>query len=336
MKAFPDSDDDTLTATPAGVRSDDRAPAAQRGGPARAAAGGKDPRLTEADPDDDDAAEGDRVGDDLGAWRRHPAQPGAAVVAPARAGRRRILPWLLLALLALAVAAGWYYWNQWRTAQVAVSAATPGAVSGRLPGAAAPGSPAGPAGGRGAVPRIPVVAVPAQVGDVPIVIDALGTVVPTQTAAVKSRVPGLLERLHFREGDLVAQGQLLAEIDPRGLKVQLAQAEGQLARDRAQLENARVDLKRYETLFRQDSIARQQVDTQRALVRQYEGMIKVDESQVDNARLQLSYARVTAPISGRVGLRQVDAGNMVTGAEENGLVVINQVCLLYTSDAADD
>ena len=325
MKAFPDSDDDTLTATPAGVRSDDRAPAAQRGGPARAAAGGKDPRLTEADPDDDDAAEGDRVGDDLGAWRRHPAQPGAAVVAPARAGRRRILPWLLLALLALAVAAGWYYWNQWRTAQVAVSAATPGAVSGRLPGAAAPGSPAGPAGGRGAVPRIPVVAVPAQVGDVPIVIDALGTVVPTQTAAVKSRVPGLLERLHFREGDLVAQGQLLAEIDPRGLKVQLAQAEGQLARDRAQLENARVDLKRYETLFRQDSIARQQVDTQRALVRQYEGMIKVDESQVDNARLQLSYARVTAPISGRVGLRQVDAGNMVTGAEENGLVVINQV-----------
>ena len=118
---------------------------------------------------------------------------------------------------------------------------------------------------------------------------------------------------------------MLAEIDPRGLKVQLAQAEGQLARDRALLENARVDLKRYETLFQQDSIARQQVDTQRALVRQYDGLIQVDQSQVDNARLQLSYARVTAPISGRVGLRQVDAGNMVTGTEVNGLVVITQV-----------
>jgi multidrug efflux system membrane fusion protein len=170
-----------------------------------------------------------------------------------------------------------------------------------------------------------VVAVPAQVGDVPIVIDALGTVVPTQTVAVKSRVAGLLEKVHFKEGDLVKEGQLLAEIDPRELKVQLAQAEGQLARDRAQLENARLDLRRYETLFKQDSIARQQVDTQRALVRQYEGTIQVDESQVANARLQLSYARVIAPISGRVGLRQVDAGNMVTGAEENGLVVITQV-----------
>lgn len=168
-------------------------------------------------------------------------------------------------------------------------------------------------------------AVPAQSGDIPIVLDALGTVTPTQTVAVKTRVAGLLERVLFKEGDLVTEGQLLAEIDPSGLKVQLAQAEGQLARDRALLENARVDLKRYETLFKQDSIARQQVDTQRALVRQYDGLIRIDQSQVDNARLQLGYARVTAPISGRVGLRQVDAGNMVTGTEANGLVVITQV-----------
>jgi multidrug efflux system membrane fusion protein len=169
------------------------------------------------------------------------------------------------------------------------------------------------------------VAVAAELGNLPITLEALGNVVAMQTVAVKSRVAGLLEKVHFREGDRVEAGQLLAEIDPRELQVQLAQAEGQLARNRALLENARVDLRRYETLFKQDSIARQQVDTQRALVRQYEGQIRVDEAQVANARLQLGYARVTAPISGRVGLRQVDPGNMVTGQEPNGLVVITQV-----------
>ena len=236
--------------------------------------------------------------------------------------------WVMLVLLALA-AGGWYYWNHWRTAQVAQTAMSAGAASGRVQGVGAQGPAPGASGARPAGPPAdpgtPVVAVAAQSGDIPIVLDALGTVAPTQTVAVKSRVAGLLERVLFREGDLVKEGQLLAEIDPRGLKVQLAQAEGQLARDRALLENARVDLRRYETLFKQDSIARQQVDTQRALVRQYEGLIRVDESQVDNARLQLSYARVVAPISGRVGLRQVDAGNMVTGTETNGLVVITQV-----------
>ena len=236
--------------------------------------------------------------------------------------------WVMLVLLALA-AGGWYYWNHWRPAQVAKTAMSAGAASGRVQGVGAQGPAPGASGARPAGPPAdpgtPVVAVAAQSGDIPIVLDALGTVAPTQTVAVKSRVAGLLERVLFREGDLVKEGQLLAEIDPRGLKVQLAQAEGQLARDRALLENARVDLRRYETLFKQDSIARQQVDTQRALVRQYEGLIRVDESQVDNARLQLSYARVVAPISGRVGLRQVDAGNMVTGTETNGLVVITQV-----------
>jgi multidrug efflux system membrane fusion protein len=263
---------------------------------------------------------------------QHPRRP--LDQAPAGPGtRRRTLPLLLVLLVLLLAAGGWYYWQYWRPAQAAKTAAATAPAAGRAEGgAAAPGGAAGAPGARAPggragpeAQRTPVVAVAAQAGDMPIVIDALGTVAPTQTVSVKSRVAGLLERVLFKEGDLVKEGQLLAEIDPRGLKVQLAQSQGQLARDRALLENARVDLKRYETLFKQDSIARQQVDTQRALVRQYEGLIQVDESQVDSARLQLGYARVLAPISGRAGLRQVDAGNMVTGTEVNGLVVITQV-----------
>ena len=247
-----------------------------------------------------------------------PGGPGGEAPLPPR--RRAWLP-LAIALVLLAVG-GWYGWKHWQATREAGT--TPPAASGRLPGAASQGTTAAVPGGP-PVPRVPVVAVAAQLGSLPITIEALGNVVATQTVAVKSRVAGLLERVHFTEGDRVEAGQLLAEIDPRELRVQLAQAEGQLARNRALLENARVDLRRYETLFKQDSIARQQVDTQRALVRQYEGQIRVDEAQVANARLQLGYARVTAPISGRVGLRQVDAGNMVTGAEPNGLVVITEV-----------
>ena len=250
-----------------------------------------------------------------------PASPARHDAAPARS---RGVAWALLLLLALAAAGSWYYWYEWRPAQLAQANPASSSASGRIPGTA-PAAPAG-SGARPAGPApTPVVAAAARSSDLPILLDALGTVVPTQTVAVKTRVAGLLERVLFKEGDLVKEGQLLAEIDPSQLKVQLAQAEGQLARDRALLENARVDLQRYEALFKQDSIARQQVDTQRALVRQYDGLIRVDQSQVENARLQLGYARVTAPISGRAGLRQVDAGNMVTGAEPNGLVVITQV-----------
>jgi multidrug efflux system membrane fusion protein len=132
-------------------------------------------------------------------------------------------------------------------------------------------------------------------------------------------------RVLFEEGQLVKEGQLLAEIDPRAFQVQLLQAEGQMARDRALLENARLDLERYRTLFEQDSIAKQQVDTQAALVRQYEGAVKVDQSQIDSARLQLTYARITAPISGRAGLRLVDPGNIVRAGDANGIVVITQL-----------
>jgi multidrug efflux system membrane fusion protein len=130
---------------------------------------------------------------------------------------------------------------------------------------------------------------------------------------------------HFQEGQAVGAGSLLARIDPRPFEVQLTQAQGQLARDQAQLENARVDLQRYRELWEQNSIPRQQLDTQEALVRQYEGAIKVDQGQVEAAKLQLTYTRITAPVAGRAGLRLVDPGNMVRASDAGGLVVIAQM-----------
>jgi multidrug efflux system membrane fusion protein len=179
--------------------------------------------------------------------------------------------------------------------------------------------------GKGFGGPTPVVAVPARTGSINVHIYALGTVTPLRVVTVRSRVDGQLMRVHFREGELVTQGQLLAEIDPRPFNVQLKQAEGQLARDQALLANARLDLERYRTLLAQDSIAKQLVDSQASLVQQYEGVVKTDQSQVDNARLQLTYARVTAPISGRVGLRLVDPGNIVRSGDAGGLVVIAQL-----------
>lgn len=172
---------------------------------------------------------------------------------------------------------------------------------------------------------IPVVAAVVKQGDMRVYLGGLGTVTPRNVVIVKTRVDGQLMRLAFEEGQHVKAGALLAEIDPRPFQVQLAQAEGQMARDQALLQNARIDLERYRTLFAQDSVAKQQLDTQASLVRQYEGAVKADQGQVDNARLQLAYARITAPIDGRVGLRQVDPGNMVRAADANGLVVITQL-----------
>jgi multidrug efflux system membrane fusion protein len=170
----------------------------------------------------------------------------------------------------------------------------------------------------------PVQAAVAKSGDIDVFINALGTVTARNTASIKARVDGQLVRITFREGQIAKEGEVLAEIDPRPFQVQLEQAKGQMLRDQALLTNAKLDLDRYQGLLAKDSIAKQQVDTQEALVRQYEGVVLSDRGQVDNAQLQLDFTHITAPVSGRLGLRQIDAGNMIHGSDANGLVVITQ------------
>jgi membrane fusion protein, multidrug efflux system len=232
-----------------------------------------------------------------------PSQVDAALaVRPRVDGRAR--RWVLLAAVLVIVAAvlGWYFLR----------------TSGNAPATK----------GRGGTdlnaPAVPVVAAPARKGSIDVYIDALGAVIPRNTVVVHTRVDGQLMSVAFREGQLVKQGDLLAQVDPRPFEVQLTQANGQMAHDQALLKNAQIDLERYRTLLKEDSIASQQVDTQEALVRQDQGQVESDQGAIDNAKLQLTYSRIIAPISGRVGLRQVDPGNIVHAADTNGLVTITQ------------
>ncbi|MFZ6045409.1 MdtA/MuxA family multidrug efflux RND transporter periplasmic adaptor subunit [Pseudomonas sp. CR3202] len=209
--------------------------------------------------------------------------------------------WRWLGALPAAVAAGLWWWSG--------SAAQPAAAPAR----------------QGAELAVPVATTEAHSGSLTLSLDALGSVVPANSVLVRPRVDGQLLRLHFTEGQQVKAGQLLAEIDPRPFEVMLTQARGQLIKDEALLMHARLDLQRYRELWRREAIARQLLDAQEALVQQYEGQVEASRSQVDNARLQLDYARVTAPITGRVGLRLVDPGNVVQANDTSGLVRITQL-----------
>jgi multidrug efflux system membrane fusion protein len=186
-----------------------------------------------------------------------------------------------------------------------------------------------------------VVTVLAKAQDVPIYRAGIGTVTPNASVTVKARVDGQLDKVGFTEGQDVRKGQLLAQLDPRTLQAQLLQAQAARAKDQATLANARVDLQRYTTLIAQDAATQQQLDTQKALVRQLEAAVKADEAAVNAAQVQLGFTTITAPISGRVGARLVDPGNIVHAADATGLVVINQIdpiSVLFTlpDDAVQD
>jgi len=242
-----------------------------------------------------------------------PQTPPPGTPAPRR-GRGRLIAALIVIAIAALVLLRWHPWNR-------TPAGTPGA-------AGAHGGHMRRGGGRaGAMANLaqPVSVATATTGDMPIVITALGTVTPLATVTVRTQLSGTLQAVYFKEGQMVKKGDVLAQIDPRPYEISLRNAQGQLARDQALLATARLDLQRYKTLLAQDSIARQQVDTQASLVQQYEGTVKSDEANVDTYKLDLVYARITAPVSGRVGLRQVDPGNYVTSGDANGIVVLTQL-----------
>ncbi|WP_175951783.1 MdtA/MuxA family multidrug efflux RND transporter periplasmic adaptor subunit [Burkholderia sp. BCC0405] len=241
---------------------------------------------------------------------------------PASPAARRPRRTLMAGALAVVVIGGLLWWHPWNRTPAAGTAAS-GA------GASAAGG-AGGHRGRGGPAAMANIPQPVQVatvtqGEMPIVLSALGTVTPLANVTVKTQLSGYLQSVSFQEGQIVKKGDVLAQIDPRPYQVSLENAEGTYARDSALLATARLDLKRYQTLLSQDSIASQTVDTQASLVKQYEGAVKTDQAAIDSAKLNLTYARITAPVSGRVGLRQVDPGNYVTPGDSNGIVVITQL-----------
>ena len=220
--------------------------------------------------------------------------------------------WIWLLVLVLAGAGYWYYHG--RSSQANSNAGAPGGK----------GTAVGPGGAPGSF-VVPVVVATASKGDLPVFLNGLGNVTAFNTVTVRSRVDGQIVKVNFVEGQYVKEGDSLIEIDPRPYQVQFEQAEGQLAKDQAQLHDVQVDYERYMLLFQEGVIPKQQLDTQQAQVGTFEGAIKADQATIDNAKLQIAYAHITAPISGRVGLRLVDIGNMVHATDTNGLVVITQL-----------
>lgn len=218
---------------------------------------------------------------------------------------------ILLVLVIAALCIGYFYVNK---------PGTPDNKSGELNAKNTPR----PAGGRRNMPLPPVQAALAIEKSVPQYLSGLGTVTASNTVTLRSRVDGQLMSLHFTEGQQVKAGDLLAEIDPRPYQVLLTQALGQLTKDQATLDNARRDLTRYQQLVKTNLISRQELDTQQSLVRQSEGAVAVDQGAVDSAKLQLTYSKITSPIDGRVGLKQVDIGNIISSSDTTGIVVLTQ------------
>ncbi|MFP5390599.1 MAG: efflux RND transporter periplasmic adaptor subunit [Gammaproteobacteria bacterium] len=236
-----------------------------------------------------------------------------------RSRRAKLIGNAIAILVMAAIAAlAWYLTHQ-------PKAGGPGA---NAPGAGGPpgsGGPGGGRGGRGGGGATTVGVATAETADIPVYIDALGTVTAAATATVRPQVSGMLQKISFSEGQLVKAGQVLAVIDPRPFEMALLQATGARQRNLAQLEAARVTLERYRTLLAQESIARQEVDTQAALVKQLEGQVTTDRAAEGVARLNLGYTQIRAPISGRVGLRTVDMGNLVGSSDAAGIAVITQL-----------
>jgi len=231
--------------------------------------------------------------------------PSNRYVARAAAGRVRLVVLIVLAVAGV-IAVGGYF-----LARSTTPAQTGGGRFGR-------GGPSGPGG-----PAMPVGAAKVAAGDINITLNALGTVTPLRNVTVSAQISGQLLEVKFKEGQMVQQGDVLAEIDPRPYQAALMQAEGALARDQALLANSKIDLERYQTLFKQDSIAKQQLDSQDSLVHQYEGTVKSDQAQIQTAKVNLTYTKINAPVGGRVGLRMIDPGNNVQNG--GGIIVITQL-----------